>query len=416
MLPKFSYNLRHLIVVLGVGMLFMPKINLVSIAGESAGIRIDDVLLLGIFFLLTIGMIYSPKSKMNSIESVAFILFGFMLVSNFANILLFQRSTLLYSLRYYEYFVFFYIGQYYYDTHYSVIKLLFMLLLFNAILMLLQQFSLIGGFSSAGYIQYVDSRPIGNSGGPWEIGSIINILLAILLFENSELRPLSLIFISVLSFFLVVMTGARMPVLAHTFIISYFFYVHSSNKAVFLRNIIFVLGVLIFAIFLIPNPLAERSQYIFSTENIEYFKNQYALATVPVGSFNGFTDQYIAVENTDASWLMRIGHWIIAIKTWTDSYFALLLGVGPGNWGIALDGGWLRVLTEMGLFGYSIFIVFLSKISKITSGMFVVVVALSINMLFIDIHIAYKAMSLFLFLSGYFYKKSRSNLRKVDSL
>jgi hypothetical protein len=65
------------------------------------------------------------------------------------------------------------------------------------------------------------------------------------------------------------------------------------------------------------------------------------------------------------------------------------------------------------LFGFSIFLVFLYRTARISRAMFAVVVALAINMLFIDIHIAYKAMSLFFFLSGYAYNQERANPERV---
>ena len=71
-------------------------------------------------------------------------------------------------------------------------------------------------------------------------------------------------------------------------------------------------------------------------------------------------------------------------------------------------------MSEWGLFGLSIFLVFLYRIAHISRATFAMVVALAINMLFIDIHIAYKAMSLFFFLSGYAYNKARANREGVN--
>src|SRR3984893_10292218 len=148
MLPRYSANLRRTIIVLGVAMLFMPKVNIVLIAGESAGIRIDDVLLFVIFALLMAGVLLARKPTINGIESIVFILIGYMLLSNLVNLHMFGRSSLLYSLRYLEYFLFFYVGQYFFEARYSAARLLYALLFANAILMVLQRFSIIGGFAS----------------------------------------------------------------------------------------------------------------------------------------------------------------------------------------------------------------------------------------------------------------------------
>ena len=415
MLPRFSDNLRRTIIVLGVAMLFMPKVNIVSISGESAGIRIDDVLLFVIFALLMAGVSLARKPKISGIESIVFILIGYMLLSNLVNLQMFGRSSLLYSLRYLEYFMFFYIGRYFFDARHSVARLLYAMLFFNAILMVLQGFSIIGGFASTGFAQNVElSRPIGVTGGSWEIGAILNFYLAFFLFDRNKVGGVTLrIFLIACTLALVVLTGARMPALAHIFLISYFFYLQSPNKTYFLRNAAFIGGVLLLAILLIPNPLTERSENLFSMANIEQFKDQYSNASVPGEKFE-YIEMYIPDEYADASWLMRVRHWIVAIKTWTNSPLTWFVGVGPGNWGPALDGGWLRVMSEWGLFGLSIFLVFLYRIAQISRAMFAVVVALAINMLFIDIHLAYKAMSLFFFLSGYAYNRERANPEGVN--
>jgi hypothetical protein len=414
MLPTFSDNLRRAIIFLGVGLLFMPKVNIVSISGESAGIRIDDVLLLVIFALLMAGVSLARKPQINRIESIVFILVGFMLLSNLLNLLLFRRSSLLYSLRYVEYFMFFYIGQYFFAARYSVARLLYAMLCLNALLMVLQGSSIIGGFTSTeGFQQNV--RAIGVAGGSWEMGTILNFFLAVFLFDRYKVGGVALrIFLIACTSALVVLTGARMPALAHICLITYFVYLHSRNKAHFLRNATFIGGLLLSAIFLIPNPLTERSENLFSIANIAQFKDQYSNASVPEEKFEGWSEMVTPDETADLSWLVRVARWIIAIKTWGNSPLAWFVGLGPGNWGPALDGGWLRVMSEWGVFGFSIFLVFLYRIARISRAMFAVVVALAINMLFIDIHIAYKAMSLFFFLSGYAYNKERANPERVN--
>jgi hypothetical protein len=414
MLPKYSANLRRTIIALGVAMLFTPKINLVSIAGESAGIRVDDVLLLVISALLLAGVLLTRKPTINGIESITFILIGYMLFANLINLHMFGRSSLLYSLRYFEYFMFFYIGRYFCDARYSAARLLYAMLFVNAIVMVLQDLGIVGGFASAGFSQDVAGRPIGLTGGPWEIGAMLNFSLAIFLFDRKQVGGVtSRLPVIACTSALVVMTGARIPALAHIFLISYYLYLHAPNKTYFLGSAAFIGGLVLFAILLIPNPLTERSENLFSTANIELFQEQYS-KSVPEEKFEGFSQTYTADEDTDLSWLIRVARWTIAIKTWTNSRLTWFVGVGPGNWGPALDGGWLRVMSEWGLLGLAIFLVFLYRIAQISRATFAMVAALAINMLFIDIHLAYKAMSLFFFLSGYAFHKARAGREGVN--
>ena len=412
---KLSDNLQRLIIFLGVCLLFAPKINILSVAaGESAGIRIDDILIFIIFVLLVLGALLNHRYKISKIESIVFILIGYMLLLNVFNLLIYGRSSLFYSFRYLEYFVFFYIGQYFFIKGYSIYWLFLALLLVNGILMILQQFSIVGGFSSAGYIGDVLGRPIGLTGGPWEISAILNFCFAVLFFGANKFNG----FVQKFTLFalittLLLLTGSRVSALAHVVLIFYFYYIQSLNRAVFITKSVFVALVFAITVFLVPNPLSERSENIFSWSNIEHFMEEYAGASPIEENFGGFSEETVIFDQSlDVSWLFRIGHWAIAIKTWLNSLSNLIFGVGAGHWGFALDGGWLRVLTELGLLGTLIFLLFLYRTAEISCVMFAVVIALTINMLFIDIHIAYKVMSLFFFLTGYAYMQKNSHLKK----
>lgn len=401
MLSSLSLPLYRLIVSLGVLVLLIPKINLINFAGESAGIRIDDLVLFFIFSVLFIGNLIK-KNKFCTIEYYFFAALIIFISSNLFNILFYDRSTIAYSFRILEYFIFFYIG-YFFQKKYCIANLVWFILISNAIIMLLQSMGFVGGFSSGGFIETTSDRVIGLTGGPWEIGALINIFFAILVLdENDRLSKLQITVVFIFTFSLILLTGARMPAIAHLALLMITLYFRAKNKKVFILSFLVFIKIFIAFFYFIPNSIADRSENLFSMKNIDEFIK--VLNAVPVESnFQGFPDIEL-VDATDLSWLMRVSKWTYAIKQWFGQS-SFLLGVGPGTWGVALDGGWLRVITETGILGTIAFLALFRTISRLNLKMFGIVISLFINMIMIDVNLAYKVMSFIFFSSGYFYSR-----------
>jgi hypothetical protein len=152
-------------------------------------------------------------------------------------------------------------------------------------------------------------------------------------------------------------------------------------------------------LYTIPNPLTDRSANLFSSDNFsgvaEYFS-----AIDPFQDAESFS-AVLNAEGGDMSWLMRISKWLSAIKLWLLSPFNWLLGVGPGTFGPSLDGGWIRLLTETGLVGLVLFATMFRRIAGMSPALLGIVCAVFINMVTIDIHLAYKAMAMVFFCAGY---------------
>ena len=401
-IPALSKKARQIVCILSVFLLFIPKINLVQIGGETAGLRFDD-LLLGLFFLfLVAGMLLARKASFNRLELLWALLVGTGLISNGINLYLFNRSSGLYSLRLVEYFLFFYAG-YYYAISNSLTRLAKWLLIVNGSVMLLQQVGLIGAATSDGLVSSVQERPVGLTGGPWEIGAIINFCFAILIFDdNRAIRRKYVLWLFAGTMTLVLITASRMALIAQLLLLTIYFYRKSRNAFRFISIAISALAMILAALIFIPNPVAARSENLFTIDNFSSFQRIYA-STPDNPQVEGLAS-FASDDGGDLSWLIRAAKWTAAIKGWNRSFLSIIFGVGPGALGPSLDGGWLRILSEMGVAGFLIFSIFCRYIAvQFGWQMRGVLLALSTSMLMIDIHIAYKAMSTFFFILGYCY-------------
>ena len=397
--------LLYLIALFSIATLFLPKINLLSFAGESAGIRIDDLFLLFCMGYFSIIYLINDRKNMSEIE-ISFAFFIFFLFSSYLlDKFLAQQAKIFYLLRYLEYFTFIFLGKICFEKKFSLIKICYFLIFCNGITIVLQMFSLIGGFSSEGFVPIVSRRPIGLTGGPWEVGVVLNIAFAVIATRTSGGKVNVVFFLCLL---LIIITGSRLPLLS--LFITYSWFLINKNKNN--KKIIFIalpsLALMATLFLLIPNPILDRSSLFFSTDGVESFKDLYA-ATITTNKFEDFEEVNLADDTNDVSWLIREAKWVYAIKMIVAYPGRLILGLGPGSLGIALDGGWLRAIIEYGLIGFTSFIIFFNKIRKIDILCCWLTYIIFINMIMIDINLSYKAMSLYFFIIGYVLKEQQQS-------
>lgn len=393
--PGLDLWLRRVILSLGLPLLFLPKINIIEVAGESAGLRIDDIVLFLLIPLVVLALAIRRRPSVSRGECAFVVMLTLFMISSVVNLVVFGRSNPLYAVRFVEYFTFYYIGVY---CGAGLPYICYSLLGVNAIFMVLQACSLIGGFASEGYVQSAANRPIGLTGGPWEIGAVINIVFAALLYDGR--RKYWLLFCATLA--LLLLCGARSPAVIHLVVFGVFLFRRSRRKGALLIRGGAVLAVGLVAFLAIPNKVTERSQYLFNPENLVLAQKIYDRTELDP-HFTSFekvdNGAGILDSESDMSWLLRATKWMYAYKTWVTTPEAWVIGLGPGMWGPSLDGGWLRLLTETGVLGVLAFVLFFNTLCS-TPLLKAVRLCVFLNMAFIDIYISYKTMSLVFLIAG----------------
>src|SRR5262249_20670044 len=98
-------------------------------------------------------------------------------------------------------------------------------------------------------------------------------------------------------------------------------------------------------------------------------------------------------DDNDNSWWMRLHKWCYALKIYCLNPECWLQGVGPGFAMAALDGGFLRILTELGIIGCILYGHLFYLIYKKCPELKGIMIAILLNMLFFDVYLAYKPMS-----------------------
>lgn len=415
------------LIIFCLPLLFLPKINLLSFGGrETAGIRIDDLVLLGTAVLI-LWAHFALDKKMLDIEKWMFALVGFSFLSFLSNRMmvavgiLHVKAIVFYVFRIFEYFIFFYIGLF--CTRFmnpsKVIKVFFA---WNLLLMLLQKAGLIGQFGSWGYLSTATDRVSGIASFPSEAGLFLNLSFCYLIYDDkinwkkvSEFSPILGLLIKrtyvylvfLICALLIIWTGSRIAILALAF--TFLFKVKDdinwrSPLSLLMVAVFFVIAcVVMTTVMMNTNSIYSRSAGLLSFKNIELFSlvwDQISLDYDPIGN------EAVKFDAYDMSWWMRIHKWIYALKIYLTHPECYLQGVGPGFAMAALDGGFIRILTEYGIVGSYFFYKFFSCIYQKSTQLKWMVIAFMINMIFFDAYLAYKPMSLLFLVTGFTYARS----------
>lgn len=397
-------------------LLFLPKVNLISFGGgETAGIRLDDFVLLVVTVVLLASSMSDLRFRVDRIPAIGFGVVAVFCLSNLVNI---EHSNVLYSLRLVEYLVFFWAGKSLVGSRHDLSLLVKILIAVNAVFIVLQFGGLIGGFTAEGYKGSLE-RPFGLSANhPAEMGALLNLLFAQLAFADEERSALDFWLWCLLTAGAIVVTESRSAFLCHCLLTLIYVYRHAQNKVGFVLKSAFVSGMLVAIVVLVPNSLRERSAELFSPENVNAARELYE--TMPAErSFTGFaagSEAEDAPQDVDTSLYMRGFKWTYVAKIMlTAPWSGWILGLGPGALGPALDGGWLRLLAEAGVVGTFAFILLLRKIWSLSWSCAMAVLALGVNMVMVDSQNAYKVMAFLFLLAGTEVQKHLQTVSKTNA-
>lgn len=403
-----------------IPLLFLPKINLLAIGGVNAGVRIDDLILLGVAAILLLAYAIN-RHQLGSIDRLVLLLSLSGLLSVAISILLRKLDHLhldaspFFAVRVVEYFVFFYVGRIA-STFTSLSRTVALLFGINLTVMLLQISGLVGAFFVTGYTPSVYGRAMGLCAHSNEMALLLNMMIAYLLFatkprvatlvtQGNHLRVDSHLLLLLGGLFLVVVTGSRIALIGLMVLLfarlrEKQFLCHPFALALLLPVALSIGLVMVLMGDRID--LVQRSLHLFSAKNFEMIPAAYRAIDVEEMNFlEAASVNLSASADYDMSWFMRLHKWLFIFKSYLSHPECWLQGLGPGVCGSCLDGSYLRILTENGLIGLALYGILFFSIARICRPMRWVVVVYLINMLFIDSYISYKPMILLFFLTGY---------------
>jgi hypothetical protein len=320
---------------------FGPKYNLISIPGFEQGIRLEDI------FASIIWLIYFLSKCDGKNIDIVFggretkILIIFMIISSFGAIVLLNESisTLVFTARWIQYFL---VGA--------------------IIVSQVQRHPVFFRRFAEGWIIVNSlwalftitptSRFSGLSGGPWEVSSVA-LFLALglcffyqLNFNHRSATTRQAIIIALVGL-IVIAAEARIQLFA-------FFLVLLLLKNI-RRVVLMVIPVsflmLLFAVEL--DDLVESLRFnALKVDDVRLFLH--SIFTEEFG--RSFESMQQLFPETDVSLVARLMIWARFIQDWyVNLPYSFLFGIGPGSGGVVVDGFYIRLFTEFGIFGAFVF-------------------------------------------------------------
>lgn len=436
-MPRFfERSFTFVLLMFTLPLLFLPKINLLQYGGrETAGIRIDDLVLMG--FVVLLGWAhFLLRRRLREVEKWLFAVLGFSIFSFVINQFFYAigwihvTGNLLYALRILEYFAFFYIGLIAVE-YVSSSTLIKSFIVWNCTIMVFQKMGLVGEFSMYGYNLYAAYRVPGVCSFASEAGALVNMLFCYLIFQPKENNKLvqfwppfvrqltegSYLYVMFIFFgLLTVFTGSRIAIFAIAVVFLYCVWGKMSWRTpwtIAITSVVVIVGGALLTMFIMENQeMLARSRGLLSMKNVDLMSKVWNGVDVNIEpKSNGM----IGSGGADMSWFIRIQKWCYALKIYVTHPETYLQGVGPGFAFAGLDGGYLRILVENGLIGAFLYWKFFRVIAAKSPQLKWMVIVFAINMIFFDAYIAYKPMSLLFLVAGMTWAEEESRVRVNDA-
>ena len=156
--------------------------------------------------------------------------------------------------------------------------------------------------------------------------------------------------------------------------------------------------------------IALRGTDLFSFSNLSLIQTVWDNISI---DYSPIDNEVVEFNEFDLSWWLRIHKWMYVVKIFCFYPQCWLQGIGPGFAFSALDGGLLRVVVEYGLVGSFLFWKLFRSIYQVNPQLKWMVIALAINMITLDAQMAYKPMSLLLFVAGALSWQSQSFAQRL---
>ena len=386
--------------------IFNPKIDIISFPNYWQGIRLDDLVIF--FYLIYYFFTNNFKIFPNLINSKIIgynwiIFFPYLVFSLFLGKIFGIDPKLILIIRYIEYIGLIIIINQINPSKDKLLLFFKIYIILNFIVVILQYFDLIGGFTSRGhcvrdlnlpnsycfdkeditticflncdlgfiknYVHpggFLRSRAPGITGGPWEL--TINLSLCIFALAKFEKNWKTLILYFIMIILMMMISQSRGIIFG--FLASIFFISKDYKKTIILVISIFILATTIYLLDL------------FNFKNIindKFFIDYFALIKIVIGAFTDNLPPENQFINTGlySMWLRAKG-WAESISQLKSSNIFLIFGSGGGA-SLYTESLIIRIITSFGILG-TFLILYLARSLPLILIVFLLVTGITIDM------------------------------------
>ena len=349
-------------------LLIFPKIDLIDVLNYHQGIRIEDLVVI----YISISLLISNSLEINKKDfGYNFYAFFFVLFISIIHGSLYFNQEWLILPRYLEYIVILI----YFNRNNPSLETIFLILrlylILNLIFVLLQQYGLVGEFSSLGYESpqnLTDDRPTGLTGGPWELSNCCAIIFFALLLDKKQ-SFFSKYFYSFIAVYLILATNSRTIVVSFILATTLYFYIRYVDRKKYYLFIFLLISLFVVLYLIIFKENLLNIKIDVYLELINMFKNF---------TFNFEGPDLDTLDGRLWSMAYRIEHWLVFYKQFLHNSFTIIFG--SGSTFMYYESTIFRILFGTGIFGFlfviysikniSLHILFLLSVSGLSLDLF----------------------------------------------
>lgn len=345
-----------------------PKITVIGLSTNySTGIRTEDILILGYCIVLLIERFKYVKDFFKTTLFKVFIFYILLLSISLITGLVKENEYsilggVLSYVRRIEYFCFVFVGYDFYVQNkkyfFDIIKWsLSIIILVNFFIGIYQYTNICGAFTQGSYRNI--GMAAGFFNGPYELGAFCNLVVAIFFYDLVKNKKYNFLNIAtiVISIILILLTKSRISLISLIVVLSLIVIMLSSKKFKIITLIVVPLIIALVVVIIKSNTIPVLNRFsTISFTNLKdslfyYLENASYDEYIKLVKDNVSLEDYV-IQTGDKSFNVRIFKWLSAVDLFKEYP---LFGYGFSATG-TLDGSYVKMLTETGVIGLSVFI------------------------------------------------------------
>lgn len=391
--PERNSNLiERVIIFLSIGLLFLPKINILAFSGTF--LRMDDVILCVLTICST--LYYLQCSKARIIDRFAFYIIAIQVVSILSLIVNQSKfDSWLFMLKPVTYLSTIFAGVIIARRSYSISGICLFIIALNFVIILTQFLGVVGGFLNGVYHESVAERPVGLYSGPWECACIVGMAIPVVLANtHNYLNRFLIVGIGIV---VCLICQSRVGFLALCIVSPLLLLGHSRVTKIMWASLPLTIVLGLFVALTLPR-----------SEGLDIGHMGEVISAITTNRDTLGDDVKIIIDNEtvitdsgDPSLDFRIIKWAFVLSDVTSSIHGFFLGFSPGAFGFAVDGSFVRILGELGILGIICYILLFMFAFNVDRLMRCIVIVLIVNSVLIDTLYSSRVMPFFFLLLGY---------------
>jgi hypothetical protein len=391
---KLSSNNTYLFFL--IILIFVPKMDLISIGGYHQGIRLEDMILF--IYILSFFINYNKTFLVQPYQFKGpFILLIYCIATNFVGYYSDLNIMWAVPIRFIEYMILIIFLNNLSITSQMLKNISIFYIIINLIVAIIQEIGLLGSFTSLGYLppdHTFNNRALGITGGSWELSILAPLSFFIFLKYETNKFIISAIFLALL--IIMILAEGRTNFVALILVCLVIFAKQFSIKKIIKISTILVIILFTMIIFLKNSQFIDNLNTIYRTSDVWYddiFSIFKRLEDINIYLLYEWIKDFVIYNRAPSleeasdnllSFAYRLGYWTQLYTEFKTNIFTQIFGTGMTR--VYVESTLIRIWFTTGYAGM-ILVIFLSRKLPVYQFLFFLIDGFSL-----DIFMSFKIM------------------------